>query len=54
MPVLYGGSVRPENTAELAALADVDGLFVGRAALDVEVSIRLDQIIDAALAAVKE
>ncbi|MGB3910071.1 MAG: triose-phosphate isomerase [Pseudolysinimonas sp.] len=54
VPVLYGGGVRPENTAELVALADVDGLFVGRAALDVEVFIHLDQIIDTALVAVKE
>jgi triosephosphate isomerase len=54
VPVLYGGGVRPENTAELVALVGVDGLFVGRAALDVEVFIQLDEIIDAALAAVKE
>ena len=54
VPVLYGGGVRPENTAELVALADVDGLFVGRAALDVEVFIHLDQIIDTALVAAKE
>ncbi|MBX3193833.1 MAG: triose-phosphate isomerase [Microbacteriaceae bacterium] len=54
LPVLYGGGVRPENTAELVALVDVDGLFVGRAALDVDVFIQLDQIIDSALAAVKE
>lgn len=54
LPVLYGGGVRPENTAELVALVGVDGLFVGRAALDVEVFIQLDQIIDAALAAAKE
>jgi triosephosphate isomerase len=34
--VLYGGSVKPENAAELLALADVDGLLVGGASLDVE------------------
>jgi triosephosphate isomerase len=54
LPVLYGGGVRPENTAELVALVGVDGLFVGRAALDVEVFIQLDKIIDAALAAARE
>lgn len=32
VPVLYGGSVNPTNCAEYAALAQVDGLFVGRAA----------------------
>lgn len=32
IPVLYGGSVNPANHAELAALRNVDGLFVGRSA----------------------
>jgi triosephosphate isomerase (TIM) len=32
--VLYGGSVDESNAAELLALPRVDGLFVGRAALD--------------------
>jgi triosephosphate isomerase len=35
-PVLYGGSVKPENAAELAAQSDVDGALVGGASLDVE------------------
>ena len=30
--IVYGGSVNQQNGAALAALADVDGLFVGRAA----------------------
>ncbi len=33
--ILYGGSVRPENAAELLAVADVDGALVGGASLDV-------------------
>jgi triosephosphate isomerase len=33
--VLYGGSVKPENAAELLALPDVDGALVGGASLDV-------------------
>ena len=33
-PVLYGGSVKPENAAELLAQPDVDGALVGGAALD--------------------
>ena len=36
VPVLYGGSVKPENAAELLAQADVDGALVGGASLEVE------------------
>ena len=36
VPVLYGGSVKPENAAELLSLPDVDGALVGGASLDVE------------------
>jgi triosephosphate isomerase (TIM) len=32
--VLYGGSVKPDNAAELLAQADVDGALVGGASLD--------------------
>jgi triosephosphate isomerase (TIM) len=32
--ILYGGSVKPGNVAELLALPDVDGALVGGAALD--------------------
>ena len=32
--LLYGGSVNPENAAELLALPDVDGALVGGASLD--------------------
>ncbi|HEX8715290.1 MAG TPA: triose-phosphate isomerase, partial [Solirubrobacteraceae bacterium] len=34
--VLYGGSVKPENAAELLALPDVDGALVGGASLDAD------------------
>jgi triosephosphate isomerase len=34
--VLYGGSVKPGNAAELLALPDVDGALVGGASLDVD------------------
>jgi triosephosphate isomerase (TIM) len=34
--ILYGGSVKPENAAELLALADVDGALVGGASLQAE------------------
>ena len=33
-PVLYGGSVKPENAAELLGEPDVDGALVGGASLD--------------------
>jgi triosephosphate isomerase len=33
--ILYGGSVKPENAAELLALPDVDGALVGGASLEV-------------------
>ncbi len=33
MPILYGGSVKPENAAELMAQPDVDGALVGGASL---------------------
>jgi triosephosphate isomerase (TIM) len=36
VPVLYGGSVKPENAEELLSQADVDGALVGGASLDLE------------------
>jgi triosephosphate isomerase (TIM) len=36
VPVLYGGSVKPENAEELLAEPDVDGALVGGASLEVE------------------
>jgi triosephosphate isomerase len=34
--LLYGGSVKPENAAELLALPDIDGALVGGASLEAE------------------
>src|SRR5919112_2453166 len=34
--VIYGGSVKPENVKDLAALPDVDGALVGGASLEVK------------------
>jgi triosephosphate isomerase len=42
--VLYGGSVDASNAAAIAGLAGVDGLFVGRAALDPTDFIRIASI----------
>jgi triosephosphate isomerase len=36
VPVLYGGSVKPENAAELLGQDAVDGALVGGASLDVD------------------
>jgi triosephosphate isomerase len=36
VPVLYGGSVKPENADELLSQSDVDGALVGGASLDVD------------------
>jgi triosephosphate isomerase (TIM) len=35
-PVLYGGSVKPDNAAELMAQPSIDGALVGGASLDIE------------------
>src|SRR5205807_3270868 len=47
VPVLYGGSVKPENAAELLSQSHVDGALVGGASLDVE---SFAQICEAAAA----
>jgi triosephosphate isomerase len=36
IPVLYGGSVKPANAAELLGQADIDGALVGGASLEPE------------------
>jgi triosephosphate isomerase len=36
LPVLYGGSVKPDNASELLAQPDVDGALVGGASLDID------------------
>jgi triosephosphate isomerase len=41
VPVLYGGSVDEANASSLLATPGVDGLFVGRAALDARVFARI-------------
>jgi triosephosphate isomerase len=43
--ILYGGSVKPSNAAEIMAQTDVDGALVGGASLEVESFVEL---IDAA------
>lgn len=36
IPILYGGSVKPENSLELLSQEDIDGLLVGGASLKAE------------------
>jgi triosephosphate isomerase len=48
--VLYGGSVKPDNAAEILAQADIDGALVGGASLDPD---GLVEIVKAASAQVK-
>jgi triosephosphate isomerase (TIM) len=39
--VIYGGSVKPDNVAALAALPDIDGALVGGASLDVRAFVTI-------------
>lgn len=34
MPLLYGGSVNPDNAVGLIRMENIDGLFIGRSAWD--------------------
>ena len=42
--ILYGGSVKPDNAAELFAGADIDGFLVGGASLQADI---FDKIVGA-------
>ncbi len=50
LPVLYGGSVNPQNCCELAAKSHIDGLFIGRSAWDAGGYIGIVNAVTAALA----
>jgi len=41
LPLLYGGSVKPENAAALLQQPDIDGLLVGRASLSHETFLQI-------------
>lgn len=45
IPILYGGSVKPENASEITAEKDVDGVLVGGASLDPETFAEIIQNI---------
>ena len=46
IPLLYGGSVKPENAKVLAGGENIDGFLVGRASLDVESFLSIAQILN--------
>lgn len=45
IPVLYGGSVKPDNAPGLIRLSSVDGFLVGGASLDPKSFLRLIEIV---------
>ncbi|GKW13814.1 MULTISPECIES: triose-phosphate isomerase [Pectobacterium] len=47
--LLYGGSVNPHNTCELIQCADIDGLFIGRAAWNADDFCQLVRSVSALL-----
>ncbi len=47
----YGGSVKPDNIAELMAETDIDGALVGGASLDAESFLKMIQIVAGATGA---
>jgi triosephosphate isomerase len=42
--ILYGGSVKPDNAAEIFAVAEVDGALVGGASLTAEQFVPIIQL----------
>jgi triosephosphate isomerase len=49
LPVLYGGSVNPQNCCDLARQSDIDGLFIGRSAWNAAGFIGIIEAITSAL-----
>ena len=49
LPVLYGGSVNPQNCVGLAGRRHIDGLFIGRAAWDAVGYIGIIEAVTASL-----
>ncbi|AZV46169.1 triose-phosphate isomerase [Nautilia sp. PV-1] len=43
-PILYGGSVKPENIKEILLIPNVDGVLIGSASLDVSKFIKMIEI----------
>jgi triosephosphate isomerase len=49
-PILYGGSVKPENIAAYVALEDIDGALIGNASLKAESFAAMIRAVEKALA----
>jgi triosephosphate isomerase len=49
LPVLYGGSVNPQNCRELASQSHIDGLFIGRSAWNAKDFIGIIEAVTSAL-----
>ena len=45
LPILYGGSVKPENAKELMAQEDIDGALVGGASLNADDFVKIIQAV---------
>lgn len=43
-PVLYGGSVTPQNAAQILAIPEIDGVLVGNASLDPQAFAQICQV----------
>lgn len=53
IPILYGGSVKPENVASITNQKDVDGVLVGGASLDAQSFAQIIKHIEAGKAPTK-
>jgi triosephosphate isomerase len=49
LPVLYGGSVNPQNCYDLASQSHIDGLFIGRSAWNAKDFIGIIEAVTSAL-----
>lgn len=49
LPVLYGGSVNPQNCCGLASQSHIDGLFIGRSAWNAAGFIGIIEAVTSAL-----
>ena len=54
VPILYGGSVKPENVAEIVDQKDVDGVLVGGASLDPKIFSTILQNVDQTISSTKK
>ena len=46
IPLLYGGSVKPENVKQLALAQSVSGFLIGGASLDAQTLIHMNNILN--------